>query len=555
MIMMAQAQRTLDFSGLSAAEVVSYFQSTLTPQNILVLREDEVMARLDDLVRRLDDPALREELAPSLIDIEGSLNDIRREYMGTGDVDARLMQTIEDTYMRVRMQRVPEREEETMPAGVAAYTSEPRIREVTPPTAVPVQYMPENVLEMEFPTHWNRAFATETLRNDTAAAWSDGVIADLAEDPRAAEFGATVVGNMIEGVPGGISREDFLAGNWTDEQRDFIMSRFGKREWTGGAGAEYKDEILRMLNFINEGRFIEAMNTAASDTTIARMTMETIEETINQRGLDIRVPVFLTEISTGGRVYENEYIFIAARAFAQLVVTQRHTMRAEAQRDEVGNITSLSIDLVPTDNFDTLGGGGAAAELGILAGHELRYVSARITASYDAYLQRPVVGGTLIFADDSGNWTTPLDGQLYPMVYIGYDSEGRLRAGGRLELGGIFTYGDHSMFVSLNADYIKDFMVEDGVFQTDEFLLLTPGIRYEWERTFSIEGNFIWDPLNRQIGASATATVDIARGTELEVGYRWMQVRVYNDFDVDQHMLTIGINTDIISDLIREAVR
>ncbi|HNT60598.1 MAG TPA: hypothetical protein PKJ97_01315, partial [Candidatus Bilamarchaeaceae archaeon] len=443
---------------------------------------------------------------------------------------------------------VPEREaEQRRQEGLEAWEIEPASRPAAPVIDMPTlrQYLSQSQLDttrITMPSQWDSHFQGES-RERTAREISDGYMEQIfSNDPRRGPTDAsrahgqqvlTEIANSVQEACGGTFTTDMLLdpSTWNDEQRRHLMNMLGH----SGMGEERLAEILRM---IGEGDFLGAFQMAPPDSTIGMALQEDFRETLNQR-FSMHAPIFGIALEAEANLLERQIssfstLRVPVRGVLRVLLSGIYRPEAAFQRDDDGNITGLDLNLRYSGELmrevgGILGGGG---EIGaeFTLGHEQRYVGMYAMVQYNPQTERPEFTGRAQFTDRSGEWTTPLDGVIYPTVYGGATtdfegSSGEAYGGAMIEAGSsYFVFGDVSFFIIAGGEY--RYRWGAGI-EPSQSAPLQAGVGMSVGDVFRTDGRFVWDPLSesdRPVGAMWQGVLNLGAGFSTVAAVSWFPV-------------------------------
>ncbi|MDD2655264.1 MAG: hypothetical protein PHQ80_01185 [Candidatus ainarchaeum sp.] len=537
---------------------------------------------IPELQRRLSDETLREQLRPragELADYLHALAGALSSNLVIEQAEPLVQQALGMRTELYLMSTVPVEEERRLAeqgesmVGVG-YVSRPGVPPIEQPAVR--QYLSQNPLDLvdlTLPIDWLRHF-TDEYRDTTTQLISDGYALELSRDfDGARERGAQAVDNIArmvrEGSSGGsdMSTDRLLnedPSSWTEGEREFVIDMLGKADWSAEEQARYLPEIVSLLRLINDGQFTEAFDRAAGDTTLGQALTTMLVETLEQR-LSVHVPVGYLNIGVEGTVvnvrYSDDETFrMFLRGFLRGVLDQKYKPAVSIRETDGGS--AIDVLMEPTDEFAFGGiGGGGGVGFETTAAHPMRTVSLELDAAYDPVADRPVFTGRLEFSDQSGEWTAPLDGVIYPSVYLegGVDASGttgHVAVGAMVEAGSsYFIFGDWSMFMLLSLDYIKRF--GEPIVAPSENLELGFGGRVVYSDVVSLSGRYLLNPMNENMGFIGQAMVNVGAGVSLGFsgGFREVDINIFRSSQAiiaPELSFNIGWNIDDFIKYLRE---
>lgn len=546
--MMVKAPREL-----SADELVEEFKA------VSQTFTGRAMDLIPELYRRLSDETLREQLRPragELADYLHPLISALQSNLVAEQADPLVQQAVDMRTELYLMSVVPVEEqgrlaEEGEAMSEVGYVSRPGVPPIEQPgVRTYLSEHPLDLVDLTLPIDWLRHF-TDEYRDATTQLISDGFALELSRDfDGARQRGAQAVDNIArmirEGASGGsdMSTDRLLnedPSSWTEGEREFVIDMLGKADWSAEEQARYLPEIVNLLKLINDGNFTEAFDRAASDTTLGQALTTLIAETLEQR-LSIHVPVGYLNVGIEATVvnvrYEDDETFrMYLRGFLKAVLDQKYRPNV-AFRDADGRQV-ISVVMEATDEFEFGGvGGGGGVGVETTLGHSARTLSLEVDAAYDPVADRPVFTGRIEFSDQSGEWKAPIDGVLYPSVYLeggvdAYGTTGHVAVGAMLEAGSShFVFNDWSMFMLISLDYLRRF--GEPIMAPTESMELGIGGRIVYSNVFSLSGRYIIDPLSEDrtnMGFIGQAMVNVGAGVSLGFtgGVREVDINVFRD--------------------------
>jgi len=562
------AERPLSI--LNTDEFVSQMQSQSTA----------VTSRLGDVLRelgmRLGNPQVAEMLSPRAEEILGYLDRISQQipqyYSGEQENDmlAQVSELMGSTYL---ISVIPEREMERRRAGLEENVIEQGYvnRPGTPPIEQRVArtHLSEASLDvsgLNLPSQWDSHFGSDEERDDAERTMSDGMALELMRDfDGARNAGQQVVSNISSQIQTAYPSSGFNLldpSTWTPDQEQFIVDMLGKAEWSAEERASFVPVIAEILNLINEGRFAEAFDRAPSDSTLGQAILTLYAETLEQR-MSMHIPVGYLNIGFETSIVNvqfagDEQFRLFFRGFLKAVLNQKYSPAVRITEADGRNV--LDVTMQPTEEFGGGVGGGGEFGAQFTLGDRLRTVTFAVGAAYDPVSEQPVFTGRMEFSDQSGEWRAPIDGVLYPTIYLegavdAAGSTGHVGVGALLEAGSsYFVFEDWSMFLLISLDYVKRF--GEQVVQPGQDLWLGGGGKVAYSDTLSVEGRFLYNPLNDNIGAIGQAMVNVGAGVYIGFsgGARQMDINVIGRNQTiwaPEGSLNIGFNIDEMVDYIR----